>query len=293
MGKNRSSNGTTNSGGATRVTWENAGDDPEKLAELTGMTFQELSKGSYEFYDAENDFRVIINKKLLDEFKESPLMLNRVMRILDELPDINRKATPGMYFVSSFEKSSIYGKHSVLKSKLDKQRLGHNTAISGYALVEDDAEILRVMLHETSHALDYMLGDDYTTGGFSASKKFKDALKQDGSATDYSDNYKLKYNKYGFPNGEYSQKSLYSKDSNYLLENFAEANSIVQLKMKGYGSTEVEAVGGNYITVDEWVDSHPNLYRVLSENMSTVSEADFVKSENVSHQAIDMVYSLL
>lgn len=310
MGKNRKSSGGT--GGSqsesTELTWQSVKDDPEKIAELTGWKFTTDEYGNYDFYDKENDFHLKLTKETLDELKDSHLMLNRMVQVVYNLPDMNKQVTPNMYIVSPPPfRNGVYGQHMSVSNKSTKEILGHGVAINSSLFVEDDPEVMRVMLHETNHALDYIMGGATDKSSISHSKQFKNALKLDGPSTGYGESYKYKKDKFGRIIGEYAERTLYTKDSKWLTENYAEAGSIVQMKKLGYGNEKIVMSNAqlkqlgygtkekpmpedNSITVNEWCDTHTHVYEVVNDFIDDYDNGNFGKP-NVSHPMIEEMYS--
>lgn len=50
----------------------------------------------------------------------------------------------------------------------------------------------------------------------------------------------------------------------------------------GYGSHEVTSVDGTKITIDEWIETHPDTYEFVSKQVDNYSSNNFIKSESVN-----------
>lgn len=293
MGKSRRS-GT---GGGTepstdeedKLTWESAKDDPEKLAELANMTFEKQDDGSYVFTDNETGLELRLNKGVISHHGNDGY-INRIVHLVSDLPEMNKRSTPFIYILQN-DFTGNYGQHGSIRNKLTKEYIGHGVAIATSTFKEGDVELKRVLYHETNHGFDYLKGKKTQISGISNTKAFKDALRADGPSSEYGDYMKYKINKYGQVTGVYSEKSLYRLGSKYLMENYAEAASIVQLKMDGNGSHKIKMPNGESVTVDKWCKDHPNLYKTVSNEIENFDVSQFGK-ENKGHPMIELQYKL-
>lgn len=259
------SDGSADSEESQPLTWKNAKDDPEKLAELAGLEFSIDRWGNYHFKDNEHDLDLRIESEVLEQHL-SDGTLNRFVRTYTEIPEINKYATPEIILYQN-DSTDTLGSHAYAVSGSGL----HGVGIATSAFMKYSANSLkRTMLHETNHALDYVRGGKSSFGGISNSKKFQEALKKDGDVTKYS----RKYVKYKYENG--------GKNNDYFLESYAEAASIVQMEQLGFGSEKIQKPNGELISINQWCKDNPNLYKVVSQELKNSSPQKFKKKNNVS-----------
>lgn len=275
MGKNRSSGGT--SGGVsstlsfTDEQWESA-KTAEQLAELTGWTFTKTERGSYEFYDAEHDLTLFIDKTMLSngfidknsngksvkknyaDMGASSQNLNDIVRAVYELPSVNKDATPIIVFRNNF-KTSFLGYHeNSVNGWTEEYRNGHVVVINSSSFKRNTGHsIRRTLLHETNHANDFMRGmgnhyKQFDSMGISTKPSFRSAIDLDVKNNGINGITKN--------SGEYTSGSL-----TYYKECWADAASIVQMKQLGYGSEKIQLHNNKVVSVDDWIEQHPNTYQ--------------------------------
>ena len=261
----------------------------EEIAELTGWEFTKTKGGSYEFYDKEHDMLLVIKNTMLSNHfinaksdgkpvssKYSSAQsqdLRDIARMVYELPEANKNATPAIIFRNNYKTHNL-GVHTSLKDYWGNPVPGHAVVINSSSFKNNTGHsIRRTLLHETNHASDYMRG---TTGantnsaehnGISSKQSYRDAVKAD-----------VKVN--GI-NGITMNSGGYNPHSNvYYSECWADSASIVQLKQMGYTNERVSLSNGETITVNEWVDRHPNTYKATVKELETHYSTSFEKDKS-------------
>ncbi len=272
----------------------------EEIAELTGWEFTKTKSGSYEFYDKEHDMLLVIKNTMLSnhfinaksdgksvssKYSDAQSQnLNDIARMVYELPEANKNATPAIIFRNNY-KTGILGQHMALGDFWGDEVPGHAVIInsSSFNKYHVGHSIRRTLLHETNHSADYMRGTGGAPvksrehNGISSKQSFRDAINADVK------NNGIK--------GISANSGQYDYGSNtYFSECWADSASIVQLKQMGYTNEKVQLYNGDVITVNEWVDRHPNAYKETVKELDTHYSTSFEKdaSYNVlSHHIVD------
>ena len=258
---------------------------PEKIAELTGWEFTKTKNGSYEFYDREHDMLLVIKNTMLsnhfinansdgkpvsNKYPDAQSQnLNDIARMVYELPEANKNATPAIIFKNNF-KSDKLGVHSALKDYWGNPYPGHVVVINSASFKNHEGHsIRRTLLHETNHAADFMRGptganvNSREYNGISSKQSFRDAINMDVAKT----GSKVTMNSGGYATGS----------DIYYTESWADSASIVQLKQMGYTNERVTLGNGETITVNEWVDRYPNVYKSTAKELETHYSTPFEK----------------
>ena len=297
MGKNRKSSGGTGDTGNEPTTsdemftdeqWENV-HTAEEIAELTGWEFTKTQRGSYKFYDREHDLTLFIDKTMLtngfinadsdggNHLKSNygsaqPQDLRDIARMVHELPDKNKEATPLILFRNNF-KTRILGEHVHHSDFWDKIIPGHEVVINSSSFKSVIGHSLRrTLLHETYHAEDYMRGTgskSYDSDAFGISNKqsFRNAIDLDVQ------NYGSK--------GISTNSGGYARGSvSYYKECWADAASVVQLKRMGYSNEKIKLRNGVLVTVDDWIKTYPNTYKSVSNELDNNAVLPFQRGED-------------
>lgn len=264
------------------VTWEEAGDDPEKLARASGFLFiQDPNNGDYLFNDIESGLELRVESDVIANHGNDGY-LNEIVKSVAELPLVNRQATPAILIVNN-DDTPLRGLHGFWQNpwnKLGDVNSGNHIVMISTSSIKPNLgkSFMRTLLHETEHAHDYMMGDYNSIGGISNSKAFKNALKEEGPATYYGESKRYKRLKNGNIK-ELSDSTIFKKDHNYLLENYAESASIVKMQLLGHGNEFVQLADGRFTTVKDWCATHPKTTKVISDNMGDTRK-DFIKKES-------------
>lgn len=290
MGKNRSSagrQGVNPTSSLTQEQWESA-KTAEQLAELTGWTFSKTSRGSFKFYDSENDMMLFIDKTMLsnhfiNQNSDDAQNVNKkyagavaqnlrdIVRMVYELPSENKRATPTILFRNQFATTNL-GQHGVAYNRFDGEATGDHIVIINSASFKNipGHSIRRTLLHETYHSADFMMGKatnyyDSDTYGISVKDSFRSAVKTDAANVGVKG---VSMNSGGYGVGS----------STYYKECWADAASVVKLKQMGYSNESIKLYNGRTVTVDQWIDTYPNVYEVTANEINSISSGNFGKS---------------
>ena len=269
---------------------------PEEIAELTGWEFTKTKRGSYQFYDAEHDLTLFIDKTMLSngfinaksdgknnvkvngneygtpEAKD----LRDIVRYVHELPEDNKNATPAIIFQNHFKTSNL-GLHRTTYNTLTGESVeGHVVVINSSSFRSNVGHsIRRTLLHETDHAIDFMKGTDTRHGddhlfGISSKQSFRDAINSDVL-------------KNGFK-GVSQNSGQYKKGSErYYRECWADAASVVQMKELGYGNERIKLHNGVVVSVNDWIKMHPNTYEATRRELSSSDISNYGKSSDYNY----------
>ena len=147
----------------------------EEIAELTGWEFTKTKNGSYKFYDRDHDMLLVIKNTMLSnhfinaksdgkpvssKYPDAQSQnLNDIARMVYELPEANKNATPAIIFRNNY-KTQTLGVHTSLRDYQGNPYPGHAVVInsSSFNNIEGHS-IRRTLLHETYHASDYMVSN--------------------------------------------------------------------------------------------------------------------------------------
>lgn len=307
MGKSRSSIGRETGIGETQPTeaqkftdeeWNNVS-TPEEIAELTGWEFTKTARGSYQFYDREHDMTLFIDKtmftngfinansdgsnNLKSKYSDAtPKDLRDIARYVQELPDNNKDATPIIIFRNQYKTNNL-GTHTLQYSTWNGEYVeGHNVIINSVSFRNLNGHSLRrTLFHETSHSLDYMMGSGTNkrysdSHGISSKQSYRDIINTDVRNAGVKG--------ISMNSGHYQYKDM----GTYYKECFADAASIVQLKELGYTNEKVTLSNGNTISVNEWINKFPNVYKATKDELSSATTSNFQKPSNYNIQNKDI-----